>query len=106
MTELQESGKFCSNCGTKINSKAVICPSCGVRQVAGGEDVSSLWYLVPLFFGFIGGIVAWAVNKDRDPKKARKMMIFGILWTVLIFVLSILFGLLMVGSMQNQYGGY
>jgi uncharacterized Tic20 family protein len=104
MTELQESGKFCSNCGKKIDSKAVICPNCGVRQAAGAEDVSSLWYLVPLFFGFIGGIVAWAVNKDRDPKKARKMMIFGILWTILLIVLSILFTLLMVGSMHNQYG--
>jgi|WetSurMetagenome_2_1015567.scaffolds.fasta_scaffold492479_2 uncharacterized Tic20 family protein len=106
MTEAQDSGKFCSNCGAKINSKALICPSCGVRQAAAAEDVSSLWYLVPLFFGFIGGIVAWAVNKDRDPKKARKMMIFGILWTVLIVVLSFLFALLMAWSMQSQYGGY
>ena len=58
LTESQESSKFCSNCGAKINSKAVICPNCGVRQQIGGEEVSSLWYLVPLFFGFIGGIVA------------------------------------------------
>lgn len=106
MVELQNSEKFCANCGTKINSKAIICPSCGVRQAAINEDVSSLWYLVPLFFGFIGGVVAWAVNKDRNPKKARNMMIFGILWTVLIFVLFFLFGLLMTLSMQSQYRGY
>ena len=104
MTESVTSEKFCSNCGAKIDSKAVICPSCGVKQATIDEGVSSLWYLVPLFFGFIGGIVAWAVNKDRNPAKARKMLIFGILWTVLLIVLSILFSFLMVWSMQSQYG--
>lgn len=106
MTELQNTEKFCPNCGSKINSKAVICPSCGVKQVAVEEDVSSMWYLVPLLFGFLGGIVAWAVNKDRNPKKARKMMIFGIVWSVLIMVLFFLIGFLMTLSMQNQYRGY
>jgi len=105
MTEVLESEKFCSNCGAKINSKAVICPSCGVQQSVGSENVSSLWYLVPLFFGFIGGIVAWAVNKDRDPKKARKMLIFGIIWTVLIFIIMMLFSVLLMAAF-NPRGGY
>jgi len=65
-----------------------------------------MWYLVPLLFGFVGGIVAWAVNKDRNPQKARKMMIFGIVWSVLIAVLLFLFVFLMTISMQSPYRGY
>lgn len=105
MTESIDNGKFCGNCGAKINSKAIICPNCGVQQLGLKENVSSLWYLVPLFFGFIGGIVAWAVNKDRDPKKARNMLIFGIIWTVLLGVLMVLLGLLLaaLASFSNGY---
>ena len=102
MTEVLESEKFCPNCGAKVNSKAVICPSCGVQQPVGRENVSRLWYLVPLFFFFIGGIVAWAVNKDRDPKKARNMLIFGIIWSVVLpLFMFILMAILF--SAQNRY---
>ena len=83
----EENGvKFCSNCGAEISAKAMICPKCGVAQYKPDENVSSLWYLVPLFFGFIGGIVAWAVNKDRNGTKARNMLVFGIIWSVLIAI--------------------
>lgn len=54
------------------------------------EPVSGAWYLVPLFFGIIGGIIAWAVNKDRDPKRARNLLIFGIVWTVVLTVVTVL----------------
>ncbi len=45
---------------------------------------------MPLFFGILGGIIAWAVNKDKDPKRARNLLIFGLLWT---FVPLIIIGL-------------
>ena len=54
------------------------------------QPVSGAWYLVPLFFGLIGGIIAWAVTKDRDPRKARNLLIFGVVWTVVWFVIGIL----------------
>lgn len=105
MTEEIESNKFCANCGAKINSKAVICPSCGVQQPLLKENVSSLWYFVPLLFGFIGGIVAWAVNKDRDPKKARNMLIFGIIWTILLGFLMVFLSFL-IAAIFSSSGGY
>lgn len=84
--------KFCPNCGAEIDARAKICPKCGVEQAPRKEEVSSAWYLVPFFFGIIGGLIAWLVNKDRDPKKARNFLIFGLVWTiVLIFVIWIAF---------------
>ena len=48
---------------------------------------------MPLFFGILGGIIAWAVNKDKDPKRARNLLIFGLLWTFvpLIIVIAVFF---------------
>ena len=86
---------FCQKCGKDMGN-AAFCPSCGAPARAaptwGGapqkpvEPVSSAWYLVPFFFGIIGGIIAWAVNKDRDPGRARNLLIFGLVWSVVWFV--------------------
>ncbi|HVH14783.1 MAG TPA: hypothetical protein VNA15_03575 [Candidatus Angelobacter sp.] len=46
------------------------------------QQVSAARYLVPLFFGILGGMIAWTVNKDKDPKRARNLLIFGLVWTV------------------------
>jgi uncharacterized Tic20 family protein len=56
------------------------------------QHVSGAWYLLPFFFGIIGGIIAWAVNKDKDPKRARNLLIFGLLWT---FVPLIIIGIVL-----------
>lgn len=36
--------KYCKNCGSQIDDKAVICPQCGVQQepVAEGDDSGSI----------------------------------------------------------------
>jgi hypothetical protein len=48
------------------NRKArAACPKCGVGQTPLKKEVSSLWYLVPFFFGIFGGLIAWIVNNDR-----------------------------------------
>ncbi len=65
---------FCQSCGRAIAETASVCPNCGapVKGMAmssvapsnAAQHVSGAWYLVPLFFGILGGIIAWAVNKD------------------------------------------
>jgi hypothetical protein len=44
---------------------------------------SALWYLVPLFFGLIGGILGYVGTKSEDPDLAGNLLIFGILWTLI-----------------------
>lgn len=74
----EKNTKFCSNCGAEIDIKAKICPKCGVEQPIIPGKVSNWWYLVPIFLGIIGGLIAWVVNKDVNPKKAKKLLIIGI----------------------------
>lgn len=47
------------------------------------KEVSSIWYLVPLFFGLLGGIVAYVAIKDDDPDKASNCLALGIGITIL-----------------------
>jgi len=97
--------RFCSNCGAEIDVKAKICPKCGVEQVPIVEKVSSLWYLVPLFLGIIGGLIAWFVNKDRNPRKARNFLIFGLIWTIVGIVIMWIAWAFLVVAFFTAFGG-
>ena len=83
--------KFCSNCGAEIDINAKICPKCGVEQPIVPKEVSNWWYLAPIFLGVIGGLIAWAVNKDVNPKKAIKFLIVGIVLPIVCLILYIIF---------------
>jgi cytochrome bd-type quinol oxidase subunit 1 len=54
---------------------------------------SNAWFLLPIFFGIIGGIIAFFILRNDDPRKARNclylglaFMIFGILLNIFISV--------------------
>jgi len=107
----------CVACKTELQDK-VYCPACANKLFVRREDipvaaapadtapsvkpVSGAWWLLvilPLLFGgwcWIGGIIAWAVNKDKDPKKAKSMLIWGIVLSVIYLVLAIIFIALIV----------
>jgi hypothetical protein len=50
------------------------------------SSVSNIWYLVPFFFGVIGGLIAWIANRYEDRKKADNLLIFGIIWSIIIYL--------------------
>jgi len=47
---------------------------------------TALWYLVPFFFGIIGGIIAYIGTKDEDKGMADSLLLFGIIWTIILVV--------------------
>jgi len=51
------------------------------------QSVSNLWYVAPILFAILGGAVAWFVNKDKDPQKARSFLIVGVAMTVVNIIL-------------------
>ena len=50
---------------------------------------SRAWYLVPIFFGLIGGIIAYFAIRKDDPQKAKKCLWVGIILTMINVIMSI-----------------
>jgi hypothetical protein len=55
-------------------------------------QVHPLWWLAPILAGWLGGLVAWLVNKEVDERVARQMLITGIVISVVS--LALIFGVL------------
>lgn len=43
------------------------------------EKRSNLWYLLPIFLGLIGGIIAFLILLHSDPRKAVYCVLIGVL---------------------------
>lgn len=98
----EKNTKFCSNCGAEIDIKAKICPKCGVEQPIIPGKVSNWWYLVPVFLGIIGGLIAWVVNKDVNPRKAKKLLIIGIVIPIVLVIAMASIVLVSMGGAREK----
>ena len=56
--------------------------------------MNGLWWLAPILLGWLGGVIAWLVNRDVDPRVARNMLITGIVISAVsvILILSVFGG--------------
>ncbi len=57
---------------------------------------SSLWFLLPIFFNIIGGVIAYFIIKDDDPSKAKNCLWLGIILSAIsiaIFLIPLLIGI-------------
>ena len=52
--------------------------------------ISGAWWLLPIFMGWLGGLIAYLINKDIDPHRARAMLTTGIVISVALFLLFLL----------------
>jgi hypothetical protein len=64
---------------------------------------SSWWFLLPILFNVIGGIIAYFIIKEDDPKKAKDCLLLGAILTAIgiaIFVIPILVGMSFMPNMD------
>ena len=57
---------------------------------------SNLWFLLPILLNVIGGVIAYFIIKDDDPRKAKNCLWLGVILTAIsfaIFVIPILIGI-------------
>ena len=50
---------------------------------------SNAWFLLPIFFGMIGGIIAFFILRKDDPPKARNCLYVGIVFMIIGIILNI-----------------
>lgn len=62
---------------------------------------SNWWYLLPIFIGALGGIIAYFAVRRDDPRKAKKCLYLGLALTALQLVLNLAVGLSAPGIMYD-----
>ena len=50
---------------------------------------SNLWFLLPIFLGLIGGIIAYFILRNDDPKKAKNCLYLSIVLAAIGIILNI-----------------
>ncbi|HEY4679692.1 MAG TPA: hypothetical protein VIH04_00315 [Nitrosarchaeum sp.] len=50
---------------------------------------SSTWYLLPVFVGLIGGVIAYWILRHDDPKKAKNCLYIGIVLAIVGIIINI-----------------
>ena len=82
---------FCSSCGKEIKEVGNFCASCGQKSNSNSQNFekrSNFWYLLPIFLGLIGGIIAYFILRNSDPKKAKNCIFVGIGVVILGMILN------------------
>lgn len=104
---------YCQRCGTANPADSRFCEGCGNTMVAEApvspaktvkEKPSGAWWLLPIFFAWLGGLIAWAVVRDSDAGRARKMLAVGFIVTFAWIGLSFLFSALVAGLNWADFG--
>ena len=62
---------------------------------------SNWWYLVPIFLGIIGGVVAYFALRNDDRQKAKKCLHLGIILGSIGIFLEVLSAVI---ATEGQYG--
>lgn len=44
------------------------------------------WWLLPVLFTWLGGLIAWLALRDRQPRAAKRLLITGLVMTVVVIV--------------------
>lgn len=66
------------------------------------EKRSNAWFLLPIFFGIIGGLIAYFVLRRDDPSKAKNCLYLGIA----LMVVGIIMNLILVSFIPELDPGF
>ncbi|MEC4848227.1 MAG: hypothetical protein RI100_03480 [Nitrosarchaeum sp.] len=53
---------------------------------------SKAWYVLPIIFGIIGGLVSYFIVKKEDPKLGKNCLIVGLIH----FIIDVTIGIIMI----------
>jgi len=53
---------------------------------------SNAWFLLPIFIGVIGGIIAFFILRHDDPRKAKNCLYLGLAFMIIGIMFNIFIG--------------
>jgi TM2 domain-containing membrane protein YozV len=101
-----EQEKYCFNCGQVIDSRAAICPKCGVPQPDAisnnNKSLNTRWLITLLLCVFLGTFGIHRFYLGRITTGILMLITFGGLgiWYLIDLIIVI------TGGMKDQYGDY
>lgn len=63
---------------------------------------SNAWFLLPVFLGIIGGIIAYFILRNDDPHKAKNCLYLGLV----LMGIGIIFNMLIATSIPGIESGF
>ena len=75
---------FCPSCRNEVASESSFCPKCGKQLDQTNifhttKTRSKWWFLLPILFHIIGGVIVYFVIRDDDSKLAKNCLWLGII---------------------------
>ena len=64
---------------------------------------SNWWFLLPIFMGIVGGVIAYFVIRRDDPKKAKNCLLLGIILGVIGIAIDLIFGT-QLAEINQEFG--
>ena len=90
----EEGSTFCYRCGSRLMVEANLHYHHTGQRHEAPENTSAAWWLMPIFLAWVGGLIAWAIVREKDKGKAKHLLFLGIgitvLWIILGAAVSIL----------------
>jgi uncharacterized membrane protein YvbJ len=92
-------GMFCENCGAQLSQQPVqspFSPPVAEPNITSQKSTktSGAWWILPIVFGLMGGLIAWIVVHDKDERKAKSMLVVGIVMTFVWALIGVAVSLL------------
>ena len=72
---------FCNKCGKQIGAN-----TSGITKTR-----SKWWFLLPILFHVVGGVIAYFVIRDDDPKLAKNCLWLGIIISAIELAFVVVF---------------
>jgi FtsH-binding integral membrane protein len=63
---------------------------------------SNAWFLLPILFGVIGGIIAFFILRHDDPRKAKNCLYLGLVF----MLIGIIFNVFIASSIPGLDSGF
>ncbi len=64
---------------------------------------SNWWFLLPIFMGIIGGVIAYFILRRDDPKKAKNCLLLGIILGIIGIAIDVMFGATLL-ELEPEFG--